>query len=92
MRQLLHVGFAFRDAPRPEELEPIFDEADDWIRYAPNCWILWTSVSPKRWMERLEPILSPNDQVLIIRIDASSQAGVLPSSIWSWIKERQGHE
>jgi|HubBroStandDraft_2_1064218.scaffolds.fasta_scaffold255812_2 hypothetical protein len=36
MRQLLHVGFAFRDAPRPEELEPIFDEGDDCVRPLPG--------------------------------------------------------
>lgn len=85
----LHIGFGFRDPPRPEELEPIFDKARDWIRYAPTCWIVWTSSSPAKWLARLKPVLSPTDHVFIVRIDPSERAGRLPRSMWGWIKERQ---
>lgn len=85
----LHVGFAFKNPPRVDELEPIFNKARDWIRYDTHCWIVWTSSSPQRWLARLQPILSPTDGVLIVRIDLSTRAGQLPKSMWTWIKEHQ---
>jgi hypothetical protein len=71
-----------------DELEPIFDKALDWIRYAPNCWIVHTSATPQKWLARLKPILAPSDHVLIVEINLANRSGWLPRSLWDWIRER----
>lgn len=43
----LHFGFKFKGPPKIKELEPLFNLASDWLRYAPNCWIVWTKNSDK---------------------------------------------
>lgn len=30
-----------------------FDAATSWVRYAPNCWVLWTNRSIAEWHERI---------------------------------------
>lgn len=87
MKKFFHIGFAFQDPPRTDELEPIFNKALNWIRYAPNCWIVQTTATPKQWMARLKPILAPSDHVLIVEIDLANRSGHLPESMWSWINE-----
>jgi hypothetical protein len=74
--------------PSPEDLEPTFSKAIDWIRYAPNCWIVWTSTSPEKWYARLKPFLRGKDHVFICKLDISVRYGYLPKWIWGWIKEK----
>ena len=53
MTTYLHIGLAFQDAPKVEELEPVFNKALDWLRYAPTCWVVRTSAAPRTWLLRL---------------------------------------
>ena len=85
--RFLHVAFAFRGAPRTKEFADIFNQAPDWLRYAPNCWILWTSNSPEMWAERVKPLLSDEESVLIFRMDLSERYGYLPKSAWDWLQK-----
>jgi hypothetical protein len=93
--RFLHVSFNFPRQSKVEELEPIFDKARDWVRYAPNCWIIWTSVSPRQWLGRLRPVLRSGEHVLICRVDLQERAGWLPGWVWEWIDrsraDRTGH-
>ncbi len=82
----LHIGFAFRGRPKVGELEPVFGKAIDWVRYAPNCWIVYTTSSPRLWMARLRPFLSAGDQVFIVRLDLETRSGWLPKWVWEWLK------
>jgi hypothetical protein len=88
LKKFLHIGFGFQAPPRTDELEPIFDKALDWMRYAPNCWIVQTTSTPQQWLARLRPLLSPSDNVFIVEINPANRSGWLPQSIWTWIKER----
>jgi hypothetical protein len=83
MTALLHFGFNFENRPyKIAELKAIFDEADDWVRYAPNCWIVRTNLQAEYWYNRIKPVLHPEDQVFIAKIDHSNRFGFL--SKWMW--------
>ena len=48
--KFMHISFNFESRPaKTSELESIFNLALDWVRYAPNCWIVWTSSDAARW-------------------------------------------
>ena len=85
MSKFLHIGFNWSGEPKITELKPIFDLAIDWIHYAPNCWIVWTSSDPAKWYERLKPHLGTNDHMFICAVDMKTRNGWLPKSTWAWI-------
>jgi len=91
MNKYLHVTLNFRaSVPSAQLLDSTFNIADDWVKYAPNCWILWTSRPSSDWFYFLKPLLGPDDQMLIVGLDMAERNGWLPQWIWEWIdKKRQ---
>jgi hypothetical protein len=89
VKQFLHIGFAFYGEPKVKELETIFNLALDWLRYAPNCWIVYTSSDAQKWYSRVKPLLSENEFVFIVRIDLQERQGWLPKWAWDWIKKER---
>jgi hypothetical protein len=88
--RLLHVGFAFRSGPpkvKTKDLEPVFDKATDWYRYAPNCWLLWTTGTPDSWVKSLKQHISDNDYIFIVEVKATSYQGWLPEDGAVWLKK-----
>ena len=90
MSTYLHIGFNWANEPKVDELKPTFDKALDWIRYAPNCWIVWTSTTPQGWYERLKPHLREGDHVFICELNLRNRQGWLPQWVWEWIKLDRG--
>lgn len=92
-KQFLHISFNWVAPPAERLLKEQFDKALDWIRYAPNCWIVWTSRNPAQWFQRLQGLVGPKDNVFIVVIDLRSghRAGKLPDWAWEWINQvREG--
>ena len=89
MAQYVHISFNFSGPTKIDELLPAFNNALDWVRYAPNCWIVWTTSSAEKWYDRLKPHLSDNDHMFIAPLNLREYAGWLPKATWDWItKER----
>ncbi len=86
-KQFLHVGFDWGNAPKLKQLEEIFNRASDWLRYAPNCWILWTGRSPNQWARRIRPLLDPGDHFFICKLDIDERQGWLPRWVWDWLRQ-----
>lgn len=85
MRKFLHVGLNFAIPRDFHTLEPVFNTADDWLRYAANAWIVSTSESPEVWAEKLRTAISEKDTILIFEIDPSSKWGYANSFVWNWL-------
>ena len=86
--QFLHIAINFKSgAAKMKELEPAFNKALDWLRYAPNCWIVWTTSDPAKWYARLKPVLDEADTFFICKIDIDTRYGWLPKSTWNWINK-----
>ncbi len=88
MTMFLHIGIAFADHPQVPELEPIFNKAIDWLRYAPNCWIVKTRKPARVWLKRLRAQLAAGDLVLIVQIDPTRRSGLLPKWAWEWLAKQ----
>jgi hypothetical protein len=81
----LHVGFAWSGPAKIAELEQVFNKAIDWIRYAPNCWVIRTTSDADDWYERLRQYMTNKDQILIVQLDVSSEdnySGWLEGWMW----------
>lgn len=84
-KQFLHISFSWSGKTKIDELLPKFDLALDWVRYAPNCWIVYTTSNADKWYGRLSAYLGKGDHMLICRLDVSEKQGWLPSWIWDWL-------
>ncbi len=84
-----HVGIHFGLGVNVTNLlEPTFRSiADDWIRYAPNCWIVWTPYSLTQCSATLRAVLTLNDQFVILEVDPLKRDGMHYEWVWSWLNE-----
>ncbi len=89
MAQYVHISFNFDGATKINELLPTFNHALDWVRYAPNCWIVWTTSSAEKWYDRLKPHLTDNDHMLIVTLNLQDYSGWLPKWVLDWISEKR---
>lgn len=88
MKTFLHVGFNASE-PRIDEWIVVFNKAADWLRYAPNCWILYTGGSPETWFDRIKPHLKEKERVFICELNLSNRQGWLAESTWKWIQKNR---
>jgi hypothetical protein len=94
VNKFFHIGinYGVRE-PNLAELAPVFNKALDWIRYASNCWVVYTSSELGVWYQRLKPVLHDDDSLFICEIamygDGNSMAitGYLPMFVWEWFRK-----
>jgi hypothetical protein len=91
MNRFLHIGFTFNEGlPKVQELEPLFNAlAPDWIRYSPNCWIVWTARPASDFMYALKNVVGQTDSFLIVKIDMSDRNGWQPLWVWEWMDKKR---
>jgi hypothetical protein len=81
--KFLHVGFRWHDGGQKiQELEAIFNTAQDWIRYAPNCWIVYTTDDAEDLYERVRHLMTTDDRVLVCELNPSDKQGWLENWMW----------
>jgi hypothetical protein len=84
----LHVGFNFKERSAPTKaIEKVLDKALDWVRYAPNCYIVYTSRDVEHWYGRLRDVIDQDDNIFIVELDIKNRQGWLPKSVWEWIRK-----
>jgi hypothetical protein len=91
MNRFLHISFTFNEGlPKVQELEPIFNAlAPDWLRYAFNCWIVWTARPASDFLYSLKPAIGPTDSILIVKLDMSDRTGWQPQWVWEWMDRKR---
>ncbi|SRR6266567_2596214 len=88
-RKLLHVGVTLANPARAKAYERVFGKAKDWFRYAPNCWILWTSVSAGKWANRMRAIVREGkESFLVCELNFKNHEGWLTRESWDWINSK----
>lgn len=83
---LVTFNFEGRIAPN-EKLKTLFDKALDWVNYAPNCYILYTTTSHLAWKARIRKALDDDSTVFIVEFDPDKKTGFAPKRVWDWFKK-----
>jgi hypothetical protein len=90
MPKYLHVGFTFEGKPvEHSTLVPHFNRASDWLRYAPNCWIIYTDEAPQTWRDRLNSAIGPKDFVLVFELNWTNWSGYVTDFSKKWLEKRR---
>jgi hypothetical protein len=93
MKKYLHVGFWFEGKPLDNsKLIDIFDEADDWLRYAPSCWILFTDKNQEYLVDKIRNIEKHNHSLLIFEVTFKNRQGWLTDEVWEWLAKKRDFE
>lgn len=91
--RFLRVGFTWAGVPKTKELEELFSTALDWARYAPNCWVLWTTTDPKTWLKYIKPHLGESDFVFIAELNLAETSenyfGWNKEWFWKWLDKNR---
>jgi hypothetical protein len=91
--RFLLVGFTWRGPTKTDELTPLFDSAVDWVRIAPNLWLLWTTNSPEVWLPYIKKHLGSDDFVFIAELNLTSTpenySGWNSQLVWEWIDKHK---
>ena len=92
----LHLGVNFEEhgAPNRGAIDAILNKAKDWLRYSPNCWLIYTGKDVETWQNRLREISVMEDHAsfLICEIPLAQKdkrGGWLPESVWEWINKNR---
>lgn len=88
-----HIGVLFPFQPRSHLIDGALTAAarpdDDWVRYAPNCWIVWTERSAEQIYNSMSYLLNQTEQVFIVEINLQNRHGMLLKAIWDWLDSKQ---
>ena len=92
-KKYLHISFycppSLSEMEAQHRIQPIINTADDWLKYAPNCWIVWTGQTPQQWYEKFaaDPELKEKCSILVLKVDLSpdNRAGQLQQWAWDWL-------
>jgi hypothetical protein len=88
MARFVHVGFGFGGLPKILDLEPIFSEMGDWIRYSSTGWMLWTDLSLPEINLRLIQSVDVEDSYMISGVDQNQISAYVPTWVWEWIRSK----
>lgn len=89
MDRFLHITITYNGGA-PREFGSVFDYlAPDWLRYAPNCYIIWTARPASDFLYALKPLVAPSDLILIVKIDMTDRNGWQPQWVWEWMDRRR---
>jgi hypothetical protein len=86
MARFLHVTVSIPPA-NERVLERLFDKASDWVRYAPNCWIVVSDEDSEKWLERIREVTDKNANLFVFELNIENAYGYLPQKIWDWFEK-----
>ncbi|MGY4469334.1 hypothetical protein ACVWWK_005043 [Bradyrhizobium sp. LB9.1b] len=83
----LHVSFNFEGREPPTaQIKGVLNKAVDWVNYAPNCWMIYTSTtSAATWYARLRKVVDNDDSIFVCELNLDNRQGWLPQNVWDWI-------
>jgi hypothetical protein len=79
------VAIRWLGSPDPLIVDRALSPVGDWFRYNADTWLVETLGGAAAIRDALSRALSPDNGVLIIRIDPIDYAGWAPPEVWNWL-------
>jgi hypothetical protein len=88
MADLYHFYIIRKQGAKREDVEAILNQADDWLRYYDNSYIVQTTIPLATWKERLEPVFKPAGHLFMCKFDKANYQGWMPKKFWDWYETK----
>jgi hypothetical protein len=69
-----------------QELQHELENAEEWFRYQPGCWLLISEHNTDWWYGRLERFVKPSGDLLIARVSLADISGFMSEHLIKWIE------
>jgi hypothetical protein len=95
-KRYLHLSMVYPEALKlyaHNQVQHIVNQAEDWLRYADNCWIVWTGDTPEQLYKKIAAIPELGNAsifVLEVNIATYNRAGQFPPWVWEWLNKNRG--
>ena len=88
--QLTLLDDALKSSVAREAIEQVLNRATDWFRFAPNCWLIYSSRNADIWQNRLIKIPEMKDRAFFVcAIDKEDRGGLIDSHFWDWLDKNR---
>jgi hypothetical protein len=87
MASFYHIHIQRREDVTFDQVKEAMNIAVDWYRYNEREWILYTTSDAKTWYSRLQPLVEPGGEILIVKLDVSDYWGTMPKGLWTWLSK-----
>lgn len=85
----LLVMFNFPRNVKSVELEPVFSAiGDDWFRFSPLTWILWTPKPATDVYVLLKAYLEAGDSIFISALSKTDMIAQVDMWVWDWLNSK----
>jgi hypothetical protein len=88
MARFVHVGFSFAGLPKILDLEPIFSDMGDWIRFSSTGWLIWTELELPDINAKLIECVDLSDSYIISGVENNQISAFAPRWVWNWIASK----
>lgn len=85
--RFVHVGIGVL-IPPVEQLEKMFGNAMDWLRYDSHCWIIYTSTELDIWRDRIRTVVA-SGSFFLCEFEAGAYSGYPKPDAWKWLQKQR---
>jgi len=94
-KRYLHISFSTFPLPDRtfEGVKEAMGTANDWLKYGPSSWIVYTGESPNDWYQkllRIDGLRTVSFLIIEIDISVSKRSGQFERWVWDWFDKRRG--
>ncbi len=72
-----------------EQVKEKMDLSNDWYRFRPDLWIVYTTSDEEKWFSRLYPLVKKTGNLFICKLDINSRQGWMDEDFWSWMRREK---
>ncbi len=72
-----------------EQVKEKMDLSNDWYRFRPDLWIVYTTSDEEKWFSRLSPLVKKTGNLFICKLDINSRQGWMDEDFWSWMRREK---
>lgn len=84
----MHLGAGPMPKETIDKVQTVFNEhSADWLRYAPNCWVIFSSESSKVWATRMHELIGTEEELLVFPVDIDDFYGWASEVARDWLKK-----
>ena len=89
MTSFYHVFIQPKKGITYDNVEKKMNLSLDWFRCTSSVWILYSTSRIDKWQERLRPLVDPDGNLFVCRLDITKRNGWMTDEFWNWIKKNQ---